>query len=409
LPNPHKSAPRKGQWLAGGFLLTFSSAFGQTFFIALFAQDLKSEFGLSDGAFGTLYMLATLASAGVLMWIGQVADRRFLRPVGGLTLAGLALAAAAMAGVAAAWMLLPILFALRLLGQGLPGHIAMTAMARWFVGERGRAIALAAMGFPASQAIIPIIAVTLAGSVGWRMTWALSAAALLAVSVPLILILFRTEPEAADEGTKAGAEAPAAPAPRDWTRSQVLRDPIFHAVMPGVLAPPFVATGIFFHQITIVQSKGWDLVWFVGWYAAHALTTVAAGLATGWVIDRFTSARVLPTFLVPLVAGVAVLGLWDSAYAVPVFMVLSGLSIGSANTVQGALWAELYGTRHLGAIRSLASAGMVFASALAPGLMGYLFDAGLTAAQQLLMLAAYTLLASGLLAAVTPRLGARAG
>jgi MFS family permease len=352
-------------------------------------------------------MLATLASAGVLMWAGRVADRRYLKWVSVLTLGGLALTAVAMASVTAAWMLLPVLFGLRLFGQGLPGHISLTAMARWFIAGRGRAIAIAAMGFPASQAILPIIAIALTGSYGWRMTWWLSAAAVAVVSITLILLLFRKEPHEPERSAMHGADPRVAPARRQWTRAEVLRDPIFYILMPGVLTSPFVVTGIFFHQVTIVHAKGWDLTWFVGWYAANALTTVIATFATGWAIDRFGAARVLPGFLLPLVAGVAVLAASDNRYAAPAFMVLSGLSLGSANTVLGAIWAELYGTRHLGSIRALASSGGVLASALAPGLMGYLFDAGVTVTHQLAMLGAYTLLSACLLIAAAPRMSRR--
>ncbi|MFC4172721.1 MFS transporter [Microvirga sp. GCM10011540] len=400
----HSSGLRRLHWLAGGFLLTFSSAFGQTFFIAVFANDLKAEFDLSDGGFGAFYMVATLASAATLMSIGRVADRSHLRWVAVLTLGGLALVSAAMAATASAWMLIPVLFGLRLFGQGLLGHISMTAMARWFVAGRGRAISIAAMGFPASQAVIPIVAVALTGAYGWRTTWLLGAAALLGVAAPLTIYLFRREPGGFEAASEDQASPRAAPARRQWTRAEVLRDPIFYALMPGVLASPFVVTGIFFHQVSIVHAKGWDLAWFVGWYAAHALATIGATFATGWAVDRFGSSRILPGFLAPLIIGIGVLALFDSPYAAPVFMVLSGLSLGSANTVLGAMWAELYGTRHLGSIRAVASAGGVFASALAPGLMGVLLDYGVSVTSQLLMLAGYTLASACMLVVVAPRL-----
>ncbi|MET0429080.1 MAG: MFS transporter [Microvirga sp.] len=402
------TGPQALQWLAGGFLMTFTSAFGQTFFIAIFAGDLKGEFGLSDGAFGTLYMLATLASAAVLMGIGRVADRRDLRWVSVCVLGGLALAAGGMASVTSAWMLLPALFGLRLCGQGLPGHIALTAMARWFATNRGRAIAVAAMGFPVSQAALPILAIALTASFGWRSAWWLSAAAVILIPVPLILFLFRNEPAEPEREPTRGAGPALAPSRHQWTRAEVLRDPVFYILLPGVLTSPFVVTGIFFHQVTIVRAKGWDLTWFVGWYAGNALATVIATFATGWAIDRFGATRVLPVFLVPLVIGVAVLAASDDPYAAPAFMLLSGLSLGSASTVLGAIWAELYGTRHLGSIRSLASSGGVLASALAPGLMGYLLDAGVPVTRQIGWLAAYALLSSCLLIAVAPRLSARA-
>jgi hypothetical protein len=62
------------RWLAAGLLLTFASSFGQTWFIALFAGEIKAAYGLTDGSWGSLYTLATLCSAGLLLAAGSMAD-----------------------------------------------------------------------------------------------------------------------------------------------------------------------------------------------------------------------------------------------------------------------------------------------------------------------------------------------
>ena len=85
------------RWLAGGFLLTLFSSFGQTFFISLSAGDIRAEYGLSHGAFGTLYMLATLASAFTLPRLGQIVDRYSARRVAFIIIPLLALACVSMA------------------------------------------------------------------------------------------------------------------------------------------------------------------------------------------------------------------------------------------------------------------------------------------------------------------------
>ena len=78
-------------------------------------------------------------------------------------------------------------------------------------------------------------------------------------------------------------------------------------------------------------------------------------------------------------------------------MILSGITVGMSKTVSGALWPELYGVRHLGAIRSVTMALAVFATALAPWVVGILADLGVTMATQMLFMAAYTLVVSGVL------------
>lgn len=399
--------PATVEWLAAGFLLMFSSALGQTFFIAVFSDELRRAFAIGNGAFGSYYMVATLTSAVILAWIGKLADRERLRGMSVLTLGGLALTALAMAGLQAGWMLLPVIVGLRLFGQGLLCHIAVTAMARWFDHNRGKAIAIAAMGNPASQAVFPAIALVLIQAIGWRMTWVVGAAFIIGVSVPLTLLLLRREPGTVIRRSAAGGTARPTGG-RHWTRAEVLRDPGFYLLMPGILAPPFVATGIFFQQVAIVQAKGWSLGWFVGWFGLNAAATIVAAFATGWVVDRVGSMRVLPFCLFPLAIGAGLLALITDPIVVPVFMLLGGIAMGSSSTLLGSLWAELYGTRHLGAIRSLVASGTVLASALAPGLMGVLLDQGVGITAQLAGMAVYTGLAAIMLGLLAPGLGRRA-
>jgi sugar phosphate permease len=131
--------------LAGGFLLCFASSLGQTWFIALAASPVRVELGLSHGAFGGLYSAATLASGVTLMWIGAKVDRATPRRFAlGLALA-IGLAALGMALVRHPLMLVLVFFALRLSGQGLLTHLAMTTLARSFAATRGRALSIASL------------------------------------------------------------------------------------------------------------------------------------------------------------------------------------------------------------------------------------------------------------------------
>lgn len=391
------------RWLSSGFLLTFCSCFGQTFFIALFAGHLKADLAITDGQFGSLYTAGTLASATLLTWAGKFADRFTVRWLGVGAMAGLALSALAMASVASAGMLAFVLFGLRFFGQGMLSHVAMTAMARWFNRKRGRAVSIAALGFPASEAAMPLIAVAVMGLVGWRLTWVAAAAALLLLAVPVLIALLQRERTPSDRPAAPENGVPA-PARRDWTRAEVLKSRLFYALMPGVLAQPFIATGVFFNQVAIVEAKGWDLAWFAACYPVLAGVTVLSALVAGWLVDRFGARCLLPAFLLPLGVAILVLTYATSPYLLPVFMALVGLTFGSASTIQGALWAELYGTAHLGAIRAIATAGMVFSTALSPGLIGVLLDIGVPLEAQLLAMAAYCFLAALWMAVLLPRL-----
>ena len=60
--------------LGAGLLLSFSSSFGQTFFLSLFGGVWREAFDLSHGAFGALYAVATLSSAVCLLAVGKIVD-----------------------------------------------------------------------------------------------------------------------------------------------------------------------------------------------------------------------------------------------------------------------------------------------------------------------------------------------
>lgn len=395
------------RWISSGFVLTLCSGFGQTYFIALFAGYLKSDLSLTDGQFGSLYSLATLASATVLMWAGQFADRVSIRVLGAWMLAGLALASLGMAYVSSGWILVFVLFGLRFFGQGMLTHLAMTAMGRWFTVKRGKAVAIAALGLPASEAVLPFLAVFVIAVIGWRMTWAVVAVALLVVSIPILLALLKSEPavSASDIAEPATSQKTTPDRQRhQWTRGEVLKSPLFYALLPAVMAPPFILTGIFFNQVNIVNAKGWDLSWFAACFAILAGANVVSALVMGTAVDRYGARRLLPVSLVPLAAGIFVLAIFTSTYALPAFMFLAGITLGCISTIQGALWPELYGTRHLGGIRALATAGMVLSTAIAPAFLGVLLDAGVGIHIQLFGLSLYAAAAAFWIAALLPRL-----
>lgn len=391
------------RWIASGFLLMLFSGFGQTFYIAIFAGHLKADLAITDGQFGSLYTIGTLGSAAILVWAGKLADRFPIRILSAAVMAGLALATLVMASVTSAWMLAIALFGLRFFGQGMMVHVAMTAMARWFSRRRGRAISIAVLGFSASEAAMPILAVTMIGLVGWRMTWVAAAIALVAFAIPIMAVLLARDRIPA-VGTVVATDEPKGETQRVWTREEVLKSPLFYALMPGLLAPSFVMTGVFFNQVTIVEVKGWELSWFAASFPVMAGVSVLSALAAGWSVDRFGARRLLPAVLVPMGLGILLLTYVPAAYILPVFMAMAGLAHGSASTIQGALWAELYGIDHVGAIRSVVAAGMVFASALSPGLIGILLDAGVTLHAQFVTMAVYCLVAAVWMGALGPRL-----
>lgn len=390
------------RWVAGGFLLTLFSSFGQTYFISLSAGDIRSEYGLSHGGFGTIYMIATLASAATLPQLGKIVDRISVASTVALAAPVLALACVLMAWSRSLVLLVLSIYLLRLFGQGMFTHISMTAMGRWFAAQRGRAISLASIGVNFGEALFPISFVGVAALIGWRGSWLVAACVMMLVALPLIYSLLKVE-----RTPQSVVQDPSRPVAREWTRAEVVRDPLFWASLSGVLAPPFIGTTIFFHQVYLSELRGWGPSVFAASFAIMSSMTILFALIAGQLVDRFSAIRLLPSFLVPLSLSCFVLASTDQPWGAYAFMALMGISYGFSSTLFGALWPELYGSKHLGGIRSLIVAFMVFATAMGPGLTGALIDAGISYPGQIAAMGVYSVAVIVIMTLVSRRALAR--
>ena len=147
------------RFLAFGLLMTGFSGFGQTFFVAIFNSDIRSDFELSHGEFGSIYAVATLASGTLMFWLGRLIDHADLRVFTLSTCLFLILSCFSMALAPTLALLYFALFAVRLAGQGLMSHTGMTTMGRYFSNQRGKAVSIASLGYPLGAASLPLIGV----------------------------------------------------------------------------------------------------------------------------------------------------------------------------------------------------------------------------------------------------------
>ena len=385
---------REWRFLLFGSLVVFWSNPGQTYLISLFSAQFRDEFALSHGDFGAIYTAATLISAAILLKAGPMIDRIRLRTFAWWIAVAMAIATAGMSLVSGPFTLLLGILCVRFMGQGMMNHVAITAISRRFESERGLAIAIAGLGSPFAVALVPPIVIIALAWMDWRGIWLLLAAAVALCLLPLIPLLLRRT--AGRDGAGAEALAAAPIGRRHWTRAEMLRDVRFYLVIPAWMAQSAIATGIFFHQVHLVTTKGWSLEWWGVCFTIYAACQVIGSLAAGWLVDRVRARRVMPFVLLPLaLALVALAGLDDEIWAALV-LALIGVGIGAVQPVTSALWPEIYGTRHLGSIRSVAAVLSVVASALGPVAMGWALDAEITIAAIALASTAITVAAGAL-------------
>lgn len=358
-------------FLMFGFLATFASSFGQTFFISLFVDDIIKVHSLSYGEFGTIYALTTALGGVFLMRLGKKLDIVSLRQFAHFVVLGLAFSAAIMASSSHFLGLLIALFGLRLFGQGLMGHMAITSMGRYFDKLRGRAVAFSGIGFPAAEIIFPSIALFLLLHLGFTQTWWVFTALLLLVFWPLLVFLQSRHPKVsvAEDDPEAVEDLPALLRQRD-----LIRDPRFLGILPAMLALPFVITGVLINQLWFAGERSWAIEVIALGIAAFSVSRVATSIIAGSWVDKLGSKKLIGVNILPVALGLIVLAYVESYWGWYVFLLLSGFAAGFNSAISGTLWAEIYGTRSLGTVRALYHALMVFATAVSPMLYGFLID-----------------------------------
>ena len=370
------------QLLLFGFLMTFWSSPGQTFLISLFSGEIRADLGLSDGEFAAIYSAATLGSAIVMVWSGTLVDRVDLKKLSIAVVIGLGLGCGMMSVSVGVLSLLVSLFFIRQLGQGLMFVTSATAMVRYLDEHKGKSNALAGMGYAVSEAVMPSIVVALLLWVGWRISWQIAGLVLVLFMVPAIFYLLRNHDQRHQRYTgeflASDNTAELTYQKRQWTRSEVVRDKLFYLFAPGLMSQPLMFTGFIFHQVHLVESKGWSLSAWASLFAMYALISVGTKIITGILVDRVGAIRMVPLVALPMGFGLLILSLSSSLVWGGVFLALTGITVGFQSTMTAPFWSEMYGNRHLGAIKSLGTSVMVFCTALSPVIFGWSIDKGIS-------------------------------
>ena len=388
-----------------GVLLVFSSSIGQTFFISLFSGEIRNEFSISHGMFGIFYSVATLVSAIVFFWLGKFADQFNLTHLGFITLGILSGFSFLLSSSETLFFLFFSLLGLRLFGQSMVSHIAVTAMARWHTKKkRGQALSIALIGHPIGEALFPSLITFFLLQFTWREIWVSISVCVLIIFLPLVYWL-GTHLKLHSQDSKISLLPESKKSLNvSWNRSQVLKDLRFYQIIPGLIASPFIVTGFFFHQIHLIEIKSWSITLLASSYPFFALSVVGSTFAAGWIIDRFSTVHLLRIFLLPLAFGLMLLASTDKTVALPISMLLIGASAGVATIVISALWVELYGIDYIGSIRSMCFSLVVLSTSISPAFMGLLLDIGITLEVQFIILATYILICSIGFAVLTPNL-----
>jgi len=356
-----------------GFIFTFFSCIGQSFFIGLFNSNIREELSITHGEFGTIYGIATLCSSITLIWLGKKIDDLKLVNYSILVTIFLFFAALFFSFVNGIVFLLIGIFFLRLSGQGLMAHTASTAISRYFEKRRGKALSFIWFGMSLGEFLLPVLIVYLLSFIYWRDLW-IQTSILILLILPLFSFLTVKDISIFSRENQSNSDKEEFYSFKSWTRKEVLRDPKFYTILPAVLAPAFVITGIVINQSFIIESKGWEEYAIAKAFMFYSVFTVLTLFLSGLLVDKFTSKKMLTILNIPLLLSLITLILLKESYSAFIFMGLLGITNGLANVLLSSLWAEIYGVYYLGSIKALTGSLMVFSTALATVVFGILID-----------------------------------
>jgi MFS family permease len=357
-------------YIGYGMLHYFMSSLGQTFLISVFVPFFVSSLGVTNNGFSVIYAFATLTSASLLPFAGKYIDAVRLRMMSLICGMGLIVACLIMANATHLAILFFGLFALRFFGQGGMVLIGSTAVARYFDHVRGKALSMASTGLPVAEALMPVLMVAAIHEWGLSSTWFLLGVGVALFFIPATILLvdkynpFQTVPPLISHTNTSV---------KSRSRSEVLRDWKFYLLLPAFVFLPFFITGIFIHQNLVAEAKGWSIEWIAACFVGFGIARIVTNYIAGSLIDRFSAQKVFVFYLIPLMLALLVLQAGNHPLLALLYMILLGITASLQSLTGTAIWAEIYGVQHLGAIKSMTTTIMIVASAIGPVVIGWAF------------------------------------
>ena len=372
-----------------GFIFTFFSSFGQSFFLGLFNSSIRDALSITHGQFGSIFASATLLSSLILVWIGKKIDDVNILKFASYVIIFLSISSFIFSKISSVIFLFIGIFLMRLAGQGLTTHTATTTISRYFEKNRGRALSTCWLGLSLAEFTMPVLIVFLLTFIEWRDIWiSISILIIIVLPVTAYILVRNVRLDTREDSSKKDETRRET---KQWKRIEVLKDYRFYVICMTMLAMPWIATGTFVYQSFISTSKGWGPYVIAQSFMAYSIFSVITLFVSGFLIDKFSSRRLLIYMNIPLLMATIVLFYFDSSFSSFIFLGLIGISNGLANVLGSSTWAEIYGVKYIGSIKALTTALMVFSTAFGTALFGILIDNGLSIEQIAIVSGVYIL------------------
>ncbi len=354
-----------------GFLIIFFASYGQTFFIAIFNNDIKNYYNLTDGQFGLVYALSTTLSSILLVNFAKLIDFIDLRVYSIIITLGLLIPCIAIYFFSSNVLyLFIILFGLRFFGQGAMTHAGITSMTRYFGKDKGKAISVGNLGGMFGVMILPIIVVYLYQYLNFKQIWLLASLSLI-IFLPILYFILYNQNDRQKKFVETVKDEN-----NNWKTIDVIKNKQFLIYLPITSSFSFIGTGLMFHQIFIITQKGWTTEMLGTGFIFLGAFSIIGLMVAGPLIDTLNPRKAIIYLLIPIFIGILVLVYFQNFIFLLVYMSLYGFNLGLSAPFIGSLWAELFGLESIGTVKAVFHAIVVLVSALSPVVFGYIIDWG---------------------------------
>ena len=372
-----------------GFIFTFFSSFGQSFFLGLFNAPIRNELGITHGQFGSIYATSTICSSLLLIWVGKKIDDYRLLNYSFFVIILLFVSSLFFSLINSIYLLAIGIFLMRLSGQGLMSHTSTTTISRFFEKSRGKALSTIWLGLSTAEFILPLFVTYFFVVYSWRTVWQ-GIAILVILFLPLVILntIKSINLESREEENLNLKKIKI----KNWKRREVIKDYRFYIISLNMLAMPWIITGIFVYQSFITDSKIWGAYTVPKAFMVYSTASIITLFSSGFLVDKYTSRKLITIMNIPLLLAMIILFYYQNEIYAYLLFGLIGISNGFGNVLGSSTWAEIYGVKYIGSIKALTTAFMVFATAFGTAVFGILIDNGFTIENIAFICGAYILI-----------------
>ncbi len=377
------------------FISNFAGSGMGGWVLTVLIKPMQHDLGWSRAAILGAASTATLIGAAIAPLLGRLVDRYGARAIMafGAIMQGLLLLI--LSRVSSIWQLY-LLYGLggALANAELQGVAPLTAIANWFIKQRGRAIAISMMGLSLSGVVFVSLTQKIVDLSSWRTAWTVIGIINLVFVVLPVWFFMRRRPE--DMGLQPDGEAKVEPTsnliaepvssglPNDkeepsWTATEAVKSKAFWLLAISISFDSIAMMGVWMHMPTYYSDIGFSATIAASAMSLNACGSFIARISWGLLVERMHVRYCICAACIAASLGVAAvmsfsLGLLPPLWVLFLVSFYHGLIVGGLVVLHGVVWPDYFGRRNTGVIRGMAMPIQSIAGSGGPLFAAFIYD-----------------------------------